>query len=85
MNDTNNEIIDSLCQKLALAQQQRAILLASLELLLAFAIEANNRLPSPATPEDFAAGFGCNQFTVDAFKSARAAIAKAKGESDASN
>lgn len=30
MDDTNNEIIDSLCQKLALAQQQRAILLASL-------------------------------------------------------
>lgn len=55
-------------------------LLEALTELLDFAIEANNRIPSPGTREDLAAGFGCNPFMVAQFKKARAAIAKATAE-----
>ena len=55
-------------------------LLEALRETLEFAIEANNRLPSPESKEEMESGFGCNSWTVEVFKRARAAIAKATAE-----
>ena len=55
-------------------------LLEALRETLEFAIEANNRLPSPESKEEMESGFGCNSWTVEAFKRARVAIAKATAE-----
>ena len=55
-------------------------LLEALRETLEFAIEANNRLPPPESKEEMESGFGCNSWTVDVFKRARNAIAKATGE-----
>ena len=55
-------------------------LLEALRETLEFAIEANNRLPPPESKEEMESGFGCNSWTVDVFKRARVAIAKATGE-----
>lgn len=55
-------------------------LLEALRETLEFAIEANNRLPPPESKEEMESGFGCNSWTVDVFKRARKAIAKATAE-----
>ena len=55
-------------------------LLEALRETLEFAIEANNRLPPPESKEEMESGFGCNSWTVDVFKRARVAIAKATAE-----
>lgn len=55
-------------------------LLEALRETLEFAIEANNRIQPPESKEEMESGFGCNSWTVDVFKRARAAIAKATAE-----
>lgn len=55
-------------------------LLEALRETLEFAIEANNRLPPPESKEEMESGFGCNSWTVDVFKRARVAIAKATAD-----
>ena len=55
-------------------------LLEALRETLEFAIEANNRLPPPESKEEMESGFGCNSWTVEVFKRARVAIAKATAD-----
>lgn len=54
-------------------------LVAMLSRMLAHAEELNRRLPAPTTREDRDAGYGCNPYTVLAFKDARALLARIGG------